>query len=221
MPFSDIESKKQELIRKALGGGALLAPIATPALAALTEDTGAGVIDLAIPPEYRDLGYMPDDGISHSVETSQSDITSWQSVSPTRSDTTSETWQVTVVLQETKKESIALYYGAHLAALVADATTGEVVLDLPETPSSRAYRLLTLAVDKDQEGDEIYIARLFPNAKVVGKAEQVFGKGDQAIGWGLTFQGFKDSTLGTAQRTFFGGPGWQKLLTPMGFTSGS
>lgn len=219
MAFSAIEDKKAELIRKALTGGAFYAESSVAAITSMTTSTGSpAVIDLD-PSKftgYEDLGFFTDDGISHSTETTQSDITSWQSVSPTRSDITTETTQVTVVMQETKASSLALYTGVAKSTIGADATTGEVFLAKPTRPTSRSYRLLTLAVDESSDG-EIYIAHFFPNAKVVGKAEQVYGKGDVAIGWGVTFQGFIDSDLGYSESLLFGGPGWEALVADMGF----
>ena len=37
------------------------------------------------------------------------------------------------------------------------------------------------------------------------------------VTWGATFTGYKDSSMGTAQRFHFGGPGWNALLADMGF----
>ena len=93
---------------------------------------------------------------------------------------------------------------------------GELVIQKPSRPKSRAYRLLSLAVDEGDDG-EIYIARGLPRAKVNGKAEQAFGGGDDPIGWGVTFQGEVDPVLGTSEIWYFGGPGWNALLTEMGF----
>src|SRR5690606_5051496 len=148
-------------------------------------------------------------------DVTQSDITSFGSTSPTRSDVTADTTTLTVVAQETKLLTIGLATGADLAAIKADATTGEVRIDKPETPSARYYRVLALAVDQSDSGAEIYIARFLPRAKVTGYSAQSFAGGDQAITWGTTFAGYKDSVTGFTESWLFGGPGWKELLEDM------
>jgi hypothetical protein len=221
MAFSAIEEKQNQLIRKALGGGALVGAITATPITAITSFTGTApneVVDLDTTAftGYEDLGFFTDAGISHSSDVTQSDVTSWQSRTPTRSDTVSETTQVTVVMQETKKKTIALYNDMAESALTAAAGSGEVGFSLATRPTAKYHRLITIAVD-DGDAGEIYIARFFPRAKVVGKAEQVFDKSDNAIGYGVTFQGFIDSALGYSQRVMFGGPGWKALLAAMNF----
>ena len=145
-----------------------------------------------------------------------SDVSSFQSVSPTRSDIISRVTTLNVVAQETHILTLGLYTGAELSSIEADPSTGEVSIAIPERPSSQYYRLLSISVDDTGEDGEIYIGRFLPYAKVVGLGGQNQGKGDDPIAWDLTFQGFKDSTLGYSERYIFGGPGWKALLAKMG-----
>src|SRR5690606_18678140 len=157
MSYAEIEQRKQALIRKALKGSAFIAPISAPVIETLTSGSGS---DLATLPEgYGDLGWLTEEGLPFGRDVTQSDITSFGSTSPTRSDVTADTTTLTVVAQETKLLTIGLATGADLAAIKADATTGEVRIDKPETPSARYYRVLALAVDQSDSGAEIYIAR--------------------------------------------------------------
>lgn len=215
---SSMKSLQTELIRKSLGGSCFIAEATATGVTTLTAATGTApneVIDLvALPSGYDDLGYLTDDGMAFSTETSQSDITSFQSVSPTRSDITSQTTSLTVVAQETKLLTLGLYTGAALSSIKATVATGEVAIKIPERPSSRFYRVLSLAIDETEDG-EIYIARYLPRAKVTGKGGQSYSKADNALQWELTFTGYKDSTFGAAEAYFFGGPGWKALLTKM------
>lgn len=220
--YDAIKKLQTELIRKTIGGSVFIAPATAPVVATLTTATGVApdeVISLtALPAGYEDIGYMTDDGVSFSTETSVSDITSFQAAQPTRSDITSETSTMTLQAQETKLLTLGLYTGAELSSIVANAATGEVRIAKPERPSSRFYRVLSLAIDENEFG-EIYIARFLPRAKVTGKAEQAYAKADQALTWGLTFTGFKDSTLGSAEVHYFGGAGWKGLLSQMAITT--
>lgn len=222
MPAYDaLKNKQNELIRKALDGSVFLAPVTADPIADLTQDSVAapGTPELmALPTDWDDLGFLTADGASFARDVSASEVTSWGSVTPTRTDVVTDTSTLTVTAQETKLLTIGLATGADLAALVADATTGEVSIAKPSRPKSKHYRVLSLAVDEGDFG-EIYIARFMPRAKVSSYAEQSFGGGDDPITWGVTLTGETDSDLGYSERWIFGGAGWKGLLTDMGITS--
>ena len=221
--YDALQNKQAELIRKALKGSVFIASVDAGVPARLTDATDSGLAPLptatapavwAMP--WGDLGYLSNDGASYANDVSSSDVTSWGATSPTRSDITSDNSTLTVVAQETKLVTIGLYTGADLHADSTE-TDGELIITKPERPKAKSYRVLSVAVDEGDDG-EIYIGRLLARAKVTGKAEQAFGGGDDPIGWGVTFQGTKDSALGFTERWFFGGPGWNGLLAQMGFT---
>jgi hypothetical protein len=218
--FNALQEKQAELIRKALQGSVFLASIdADPLGTTITDDTDSLLKPLPSTgtPEipWGDLGLLSSDGASYSQDTSTSDVTSWGSFSPTRSDITADNSTLTVVCQETKLQTISLYTGADLSAAVPSAG-GEIGISKPAPPSQKTYRVFSLAVDEG-DGGEIYVGRFMPRGKVTGKAEQVYGAGDDPIGWGVTFTGQEDSTLGYSERWYFGGPGWKALLVKMGF----
>lgn len=171
-----------------------------------------------LPAGMDDLGWLSGDGAQFSRDVSTSDVTSWGSVTPTRSDVTSDTSTMAVTCQETKLLTIGLATGADLAAITADAQTGEVSIEKPTRPASKHYRALSVAVDLG-DGGEIYVARFLPRAKVTNYAEQAFGSGDDPIAWGVTLTGEEDSSVGYSERWLFGGPGWQFLLADMGFAT--
>lgn len=218
--YDALKQKQSELIRKALQGSVFIASVDADVPATLTDPTDSKLVPLpttgtpTMP--WEDLGWLSGDGAQFSNDVSSSDVTSWGSVAPTRSDITADTSTLTVVAQETKLITVGLYTGADLSAATPTVGSGEIVITKPSRPKSRVYRVLSLAVD-DGDAGEIYIGRLLPRAKVNGKAEQAFGAGDDPIGYGVTFQGEEDSTLGFSERWFFGGPGWKALLVKMGF----
>ena len=118
-----IRNKQTELIRKALDGSVFLAPITADAIDTLTQDSVAtpGTPEIkALPADWDDLGWLTSDGARFSRDVSNSDVTSWGSVSPTRTDITSDTSTLSVTCQETKLLTIGLSTGADLAAIVAD-----------------------------------------------------------------------------------------------------
>lgn len=223
--YEALKNKQTELIRKALDGSVFVGDIAVDAIANLTSYHAAVVgppavpayIDLTpLPTGYDDLGWLTNDGAQFSRDVSASEVTSWGSVSPTRTDITSDTTTMSVTAQETKLLTIGLATGADLSGIVPATDTGEISIAKPARPKSKHYRVLSLAVDLADAG-EIYIARFLPRAKVSNYAEQSLGGGDDPITWGVTFTGEEDSTLGYSERWIFGGEGWNALLADMGF----
>lgn len=220
--FDSLQQLQTELIRKTLTGSVFVAEATADAIGnALTEITGVApdeVHDLvALPAGYTDLGYTTDAGAVFNTETTTSDITSWQSTTPTRSDTTSETSTLQVVAQETKLLTLGLYTGSALGGIEAAATTGDVVIKKPQRPSGRSYRVFVLSRDETENGD-IYIGRFLPRAKVTGRGGQSHDKSDNAFSYDVTFTGFRDTAYGSAEAFYFGGPGWLALLTEMGIS---
>ena len=227
MPSYDaLKNKQAELIRKALDGSVFLAEMSADPITNLTQYTAAvvgppavpaGISLAALPVDWDDLGYLSDDGSAFARDVSSSEVSSFGSVTPTRTDIVSDTTSLTVVAQETKLLTIGLATGADLSNIAPDAQTGEVRIAKPSRPKSKHYRILSVAVDEG-EGGEIYIARFLPRAKVSSYAEQAFKKGDDPISWGVTLTGEVDDALGYSEEWLFGGAGWNALLTQMGFT---
>ncbi len=213
MPNYDaLKTQQQHLIRKALQGSLFLAPVTAPAIANLT---GPDKLLLALPTGWDDGGFLSNDGVQFGRDVSTSDVTSWGSVGPTRSDITADTTTITATFQETKMLSLGIATGADLSSTVP-AANGEVSIAKPSRPSAKYWRTLALAVDEGDAG-EIYVARFQPRAKPTSFAEQSFGGGDDPITWGVTMTGYADSVLGYTERWIFGGPGWFALLDDMGF----
>ena len=217
--YDALKNKQTELIRKALDGSVFVAPVSASPIVNLTTYTAGPpvVIDLTpLPTDWDDAGWLTSDGAQFARDVANSEVTSWGSVSPTRTDITSDTSTLTFTAQETKLLTIGLATGADLSAITPAANTGEVSIAKPARPQSRHYRALSLAVDQGDAG-EIYIARFLPRAKVTSYAEQAFGGGDDPITWGVTLTGEEDSNLGYSERWIFGGAGWNALLADMGF----
>jgi hypothetical protein len=214
--YDELANKKKELIRKGLKGSVYVNEITGAPIEALTTGVSPNIELAPLPLGYEDLGWLTTEGAAFAREVAEASISSWGSNTPTRTDITSDISSLTVAMQETKLLTIGLGTGASLASLIPDPGTGEVRVDKPSTPDSRSYRVLTVAVDVYQ-GNEIYIARYLPSAKVSNYAEQALGGGDEGIGWGVTFTGEEDDDLGATESWIFGGQGWYNLLGKMGF----
>lgn len=218
MSFADLREKKNELIRKATDGSLFIAAGDALAITALTTYAVGPpvVIDLKpLPVGWEDVGWVTSDGFGTSRDVTNSEITSFGSVAPTRTDVVSDTTTLTGTMQETKLLTIGLATGADLAAITADANSGEVHVKKPTRPRAKNYRGLLVAVDENAAG-EIWIARYFPRLKVTNFTEQNYSSGDEAIVWGVTYTAEEDSTYGSSEGWLFGGPGWKSILDEMG-----
>lgn len=211
--FEALAQKQGELIRKALDGSAFIADIAaTP----YTEMTGPDSQLIAFPEDsYEDLGWLSSDGMQYGRDISTSEVSSFGSVSATRSDTNADTTTVTVVAQETKLLTIGLATGADLRNLTP-APGGGVKIAKPVRPRARFYRYFGIMVD-DSDLGEVYVGRELPRVKPTSFAEQNYSGGDDPLTWGVTLTAYKDSELGYAEAYHFGGPGWLAMLEQMGF----
>src|SRR5688572_7260267 len=136
--FASIQKVQASLIRKAKGGSCFLAPVSADPI---DEDfVGPGGVLAALPTDYEDLGWLSSDGMGFSRDVSTSDVTSFGSVSPTRSDITSDSSSVTVTCQETKLITIGLATGIDTTAISTPQTTGAVMVRKPLNPTSKHYR---------------------------------------------------------------------------------
>lgn len=227
--YDALKKHQAHLIRKTLGGSAFFGPLSADAIPAepfayTAEAVGPPVVPAKVEfvsgifDDYVDVGLLSDDGIAFENEISESNVTSWQSVSPTRTDITSDIDTMTLTPQETSRLTLSLWTGADLQAGSRNAGTGTVSFAKSERPSTREWKMCSVGVDG--EGDEqIVVGRYYPRVKVTGRAGQSYSKGDDPLSWGLTLQARYDSTAGFSVRYFFGGMGWRNLLVDMGFTA--
>jgi hypothetical protein len=216
VPYSTIRDKKTELILKAREGSVFIAPASATGITTLT--TGAQSDLAALPTGWKDLGWTTTDGVSYGRETETSDVNSFGSVEPTRSDVTRDTITMSVTAQETKLLTMGLYTGADLTGETATAVTGEFSIEKPAIPGFLYFRVLGLFIDRDEDGKEIYMARYMPRARVTEFGEQQFTDGDEAISYPLTFTGYEDGVAGYSHRWIFAGPGFKALLSDMDIT---
>lgn len=215
--FQTLAARKSELIRRGLEGITLVAPYSAAAVTAMT--TGAtGALNTTAFTGYKPLGWGSSAGVTFTPTVTKTNVSSWGSTDPTRSDTTSDITTMAVVAQETNLTTLATYLGVDLSATTTTATTGELSIQQPARPATRYYRVLQITRDDDTNGaGDIYIGRFFPKAYVSDRAAQTHSDSDVPIEFGLTFTPVVDSVLGYAQAYLWGGPGWKAQVVNMGF----
>ncbi len=216
--FAELQDKKNELIRRAKDGSLFVAQMAVSVPTALTSTSAATLLTLD-PEDWTDLGWISTDGVNYDRETEQVETQSFGSSEPTRSDVTRDEISLTCTAQETKALTMGITTGADIAAITADATTGEVSIAKPTRPKLRFYRVLGLFMDHDDDGEEIYFGRLMPRAQVADFGSQGYNEDETGISYPMTWRGKEDSTLGFSHKWFWGGPGWKALLTDMGIAN--
>lgn len=212
--YDALMDKKQQLIRKARKGSVFAAPRTSEHVETLTDPTD--MLLAPLPTGYVDLGWISDDGAQFSTNIDTSDVSSWGSITPTRTDIISESTDLQIACQETKLDTIGMYVGVSTVGVTA-AANGEVRILKPLQPVKQAYHLLNLAVDENESG-EIYIARYFPNAEVTDKDDQAFSSGDDPLVWPVTMSARPDTDEGYSEAWLFGGPGWFAICEDMGIT---
>jgi hypothetical protein len=213
--YDELQRKQQQLIRKMVDASVFVAHADAQPIGALTDPADKRLRQL--PAGYDDAGWLSDDGAQFSRDVKTSDVTSWGSVEPTRTDITADTTTLAIACQETKRTTIGLYTGADLRGVKPDPVTGEVSIEKPARPGFLYFRVLALGVDLTEAG-ELYVARFLPNARVTDYDDQNFqSSDDEPLTFPVTFTGFIDSKLGYSERWLFGGPGWAALLEQMGF----
>ncbi|GAY12036.1 hypothetical protein [Pseudonocardia sp. N23] len=212
--FNTLQQRQQQLIRKALNGGIWTAASSAAAPAALT--SGAGADPVALPVGYSDVGYITkDDGASWSRDMDTSDTTSWGAFEPTRRDITSDVTNLKFTMQETKRQSLELYYGVDLSSVTPTAVTGEVAFN-QASANTTIYRRFYAIMADGVGADAVYIGRFCPRMSVTTVDDQAWTDGSE-LQYPVTGTAFVDPTLGYAVRHFFGGPGWAAQLEAAGF----
>lgn len=193
----------------------------SPAVNVTTSTPGVSVDLSPLPSGWEDLGYTSTDGVNFGRTTEVSEVRSFGSADPTRSDITSDVITMGATAQETKLLTLGLYTGADTAGMQAAAGTGEFSISKPNVPGFKFYRALGLFLDRDDFGREIWMGRYMPRCRVTEYGEQAFNDGEDPVSYNMTFTGYEDSSLGYSHRWIFGGPGWLSLLDEMGIPQAS
>lgn len=219
MSLAALQAKKKSLIRKALSGSVFVADESATTIDESTLfDATTGDLVAPLPTGFADLGEMTTDGAQFARSVTTSDISSWGSNEPSRSDVTADTTTMQGTFQETNIRTLGMWLGIDKATLDAAGANGVIRIDVPENPAPKYSRLLMIAADQTDAG-EIVICRYMPRAKITSYDNQVFNNADAALQYPVTFTGYKDDTLGFAHSWIFGGAGWLALLADMGFTA--
>lgn len=213
--FEDLREAKGALIRKALGGFIVVAPMDVEVPDKFV-DVDGGLIDLKAL-GYQKLGWLTKgDGINFSRDVEQQETESFGALEPTRIDFTKDVTSAAFRCQETNKQVLEMYYNLDLSDVTADANN-EFSFENEAQPSTIYRRMIYIA--KDGNGDDAkYIIKTMPKAIVSEVQEQAWSS-ESELSYGLTVKATSDDDLGFSVRHSFGGPGFGALLADMGFAA--
>ncbi|SDL32995.1 phage tail protein [Streptomyces indicus] len=200
-----------EYIRKQLMQAVYAADYTAPVI---ESPVGADGSLAAIPAEYVPVGYTTDDGLTFTGDLSMADVTSSQSVEPTRSDVESDVLSAQFAPQETNQATVALFEGLPLSGTGALPAVGSAwQWDRAATPQNPYRRLLFIGLDYSDTGDEIYVVKFFPRARLTSRDDEQWARSTETQR-PVTFNAFRDSALNTSCRNWVDGPGWRAFAPP-------
>lgn len=212
--YDALNTAKGKLIRKALGGIILAAPIESEVPEKLMADAEGNFVDLKSM-GYNCIGWVSKgDGINFARETEQAEVESFGAQEPTRVDITKDVTSSTFKCQETNKQVMEMYYNLSLDGVTMDEN-GEFAFNNERNPSVIPRRMIYIA--KDGNGDDAkYIAKIMPRA-ILSEAQEQAWTPETELNYGLTMKATQDDDLGYSVRHVFAGPGFLKLKEDMGF----
>ena len=125
------------LIGTAEGPGIYMAPVGT---AAPTDST------TVLPATWSTLGYLSEDGVTLSQDTTSADIIPWQGRSPVRSMITARELAMEMTMIEFNQQNLAVYFGMPVTTGVPASTWA---LDVISTAPTQVYSFVIDVADLD------------------------------------------------------------------------
>lgn len=163
------------------------------------------------------VGMVTPDGYEFSRDVSKEDVTAFGYAGPVRSDVTEVARSISMTPLETgRRHMLELIYGTDLSAVTQATATGEIVINEPDLPVDKEYRLLIIGSDGPAAENWI-IGRGYGRVKLASTDSQTWGTSD-AVSQSLTFDVFTDTEIGTPVRHYLGGTAAVTHKAVLGFT---
>lgn len=151
------------------------APLGTPAPVDFT----------ALPPVWKDMGYISQDGMTAAVDENRQSWTPWGALSPIRTQVTSSTKTFAITCWESNKTVMSLYYKVPEADLTPAVGTGVIAFAEQDRPSPDRRAFCFDVLDGATNLLRIYI----PLGEVTEKGDTVY-KSDDLVGYPLTISAY-------------------------------
>jgi hypothetical protein len=167
-----------------------LVDVAVTGIVAYAETSEPAPVDADTPlsENWRDVGYISEDGITEARERSTTNIIAWQNAEVVRTVTTESSMTVSFTMIETNPNSLALYYGAEVAP------DGSIEINPANSGGRRSFVIDYIDGDK--------VVRLYiPEGELTETGEQTLTSGG-AVGYEVTITGYP-STLGYTAKKWY------------------
>ncbi|WP_156027408.1 hypothetical protein [Mycetocola saprophilus] len=142
--------------------------------------------------QYRNLGYLSEDGTSRTIDRSTTSLRAWQDAAEVRVVVTESGISYTFTLIETNRETVALYNGLKESDIGADGT---YVVNPGRTGGRRSFVFVVF--------DGAYERLVWiPEGEVTEVGDQTNASGE-AIGYEITIKGYPSSKIdGGTEKVF-------------------
>lgn len=207
------QADNPSLVRKILEAVAFLGPEDADEIESLTDSNG---LLKTIPTDYKPVGLVTPDGYTFGGDTNTEDVEALGYSAPVRTDVTGQTRTVAYTALETlRRTNLELAFGMDLSG-VTQGANGEIVIDHPDRPQQRFYRLLVIGRDGSGSG-EWFRGKFFPRCSITSFPEEVWSAADPTQA-AITLSTYVDDVMGTGERDFIAGKGALAAKTQLGFT---
>lgn len=216
--FDEVKDHDGGNIRKVLRMAVFVAPWETgSAITSLVDATN----EVTIPDLYNSVGVMDKEAaFSSAPSLTVSEVSGYGYGQTLRRDIVSRNTSLTFTMLESHRTAFEIYYGIDLSAVTASSVASgknEIVFDEPDRPDTLYWRLLALGADGDG-ANTIYIADFYPRV-TLSEVTALSSSETEPRRYAVTMGVDVDTTVGTAHRQFWAGPGLSDAeITAMGFT---
>lgn len=216
MAFETIRDARADLIRAHLHFAILFDNLATTGVTTL-EDAVTG--DLVVPTTAKTAGIIEKKaGVSITHNIDSTDVEGYGEAEPVRTIISKRVITFDAEYVETNRTVLELFWGTYFDANnLTTSALGGTTIKAPTLPKNLFYRCYLVATD-DYNGDDIFAYYIMPRVKLV-KVDNSDSKDDNAVSYKMTFQAFRDATLGFSVLQGWCGPGWRKLIDKTGFVA--
>lgn len=162
-----------------------------------------------LPAGWNPVGYLTEDGVTHSRERDIAETMAAQEAASIRDDVQTDTSTSQIVALETSPVVLALFEGLLFSQLGTTLGT-PLAWAKDAVPKIIERRWLFIAVDySKQTGAEKIRARLYPSGAVTEIGDEVENRAD-AKGYEMTIKAYKDPAVNTDVLHWMDGPGWRE-----------
>lgn len=190
-------SGNASLILAGIAGGGTGSTLASFAPEGTTLPTAAtGTLNVA----FRDAGWITEDGLTHAVTESSTDIRAYGSLAPVRTLTTESTVTFALAFMESNETSLAIYHRRELGDLDVVEATGALSFTTGTSTTARYAAVFDMV-----DGDNVMRA-VCPSVQVTDRGDLSVTAGE-AITYPVTLTAYPDGTGASIY--------WYYILNPL------